>query len=198
MTTETSPSFRLEDNTEYIRKIIAESRGVLHKDRKIYLLWATLLAVAVAVTYVSVADQRDLYIGIVWAGVALIGLLSSLYFLFQQRQRISQLETFVQKIQGLPALDASPFEEGISSHSLEIMAILLMVDEEEFTFLRDKIGETDGNLSIHLKKLEDAGYVTTRKHFVAKKPVSSYKLTRKGRKAFEEYLRRLEAMIPHT
>lgn len=79
---------------------------------------------------------------------------------------------------------------------LAIMAVLIAVDEAEFTFLREKIGATDGNLSIHLKKLEEAGYVTATKQFVAKKPVSSYKLTRKGRKAFEAYLDRLEAMIP--
>lgn len=79
---------------------------------------------------------------------------------------------------------------------LAVMAVLVAVDEAEFTFLREKIGATDGNLSIHLKKLEEAEYVSERKQFVAKKPVTSYKLTRKGRKAFELYLERLEAMLP--
>ena len=78
---------------------------------------------------------------------------------------------------------------------LAIMAVLISVDEAEFTFLREKVGATDGNLSVHLKKLEGAGYVTVSKAFVAKKPVTSCKLSTKGRKAFEAYIDRLEAMV---
>lgn len=78
---------------------------------------------------------------------------------------------------------------------LAIMAVLVSVDEAEFTFLREKIGATDGNLSIHLKKLEEASYVSVTKQFISKKPVTSYKLTRKGKKAFEEYVDRLGSMI---
>ncbi|HWF43603.1 MAG TPA: transcriptional regulator [Candidatus Kapabacteria bacterium] len=84
---------------------------------------------------------------------------------------------------------------------LAIMSVLVAVDEAEFTFLREKVQATDGNLSVHLKKLEDAGYVHVTKQFVAasspmrKKPVTTYKLTAKGRKAFEEYIDRLESMI---
>jgi DNA-binding MarR family transcriptional regulator len=78
---------------------------------------------------------------------------------------------------------------------LAIMSVLVSVDQAEFTFLRGKVNATDGNLSIHLKKLEEAGYVDVTKEFVAKKPVTSYKLTRKGRKAFEAYIDRLEAMV---
>ena len=78
---------------------------------------------------------------------------------------------------------------------LAIMSVLITLDQAEFTFLRSKVNATDGNLSIHLKKLEEAGYVDVTKEFIAKKPVTSYKLTRKGRKAFEAYIDRLEAMI---
>ena len=78
---------------------------------------------------------------------------------------------------------------------LAIMSVLVTVDEAEFTYLREKVQTTDGNLSIHLGKLEEAGYIAVTKQFVGKKPVSSYKLTRKGRKAFEAYVDRLEAMI---
>jgi DNA-binding MarR family transcriptional regulator len=81
---------------------------------------------------------------------------------------------------------------------LAIMAVLVSVDEAEFTFLRDKIKATDGNLSIHLKKLEGSGYIVVRKEFVAKKPVTTYKLTRRGRKAFETYIDRLEIMLKRT
>ena len=78
---------------------------------------------------------------------------------------------------------------------LAIMAVLATVDEAEFTFLRDKVKATDGNLSINLRKLEDAGYVSMKKRFVGRKPVTTYKLTAKGRKAFEIYIDRLERMI---
>jgi DNA-binding transcriptional ArsR family regulator len=92
--------------------------------------------------------------------------------------------------------DYQQLDEVIHSRiRLAIMAVLVSVDEAEFTFLREKVGATDGNLSIHLKKLEEADYVTVTKQFVSKKPVTSYKLSRKGRKAFEAYVDRLEAMV---
>jgi DNA-binding HxlR family transcriptional regulator len=92
--------------------------------------------------------------------------------------------------------DYQQLDEVIHSRiRLAIMAVLVSVDEAEFTFLREKVGATDGNLSIHLKKLEEAEYIAVAKQFVAKKPVSSYKLTRKGRTAFEVYVDRLEAMV---
>ncbi len=92
--------------------------------------------------------------------------------------------------------DYQQLDEVIHSRiRLAIMAVLISVDEAEFVFLREKVGATDGNLSIHLKKLEEAGYVAATKQFVAKKPVSSYKLSRKGRNAFEAYVNRLEALV---
>ena len=92
--------------------------------------------------------------------------------------------------------DYQQLDEVIHSRiRLAIMAVLISVDEAEFTFLREKVGATDGNLSIHLKKLEEAGYIEVTKQFVAKKPVTSYKLNHKGRKAFEAYIDKLEAMV---
>ncbi len=78
---------------------------------------------------------------------------------------------------------------------LAIMSVLISVDEAEFTFLRDKVKATDGNISVHLKKLEDAGYILVNKNFVDRKPVSTYRLSAKGRKAFELYVERLESLI---
>ena len=78
---------------------------------------------------------------------------------------------------------------------LAVMAVLISLDEVEFTFLREKVNATDGNLSTHLKKLEDAGYVAVNKSFEERKPVTRYLLTQKGRKAFEAYVERLEKLI---
>jgi len=76
-----------------------------------------------------------------------------------------------------------------------IMAVLISVDEAEFTFIRDKINATDGNLSVHLKKLEENQYIAVDKKFVNRKPVSTYKITDEGRNAFEDYIRTLESII---
>jgi DNA-binding HxlR family transcriptional regulator len=78
---------------------------------------------------------------------------------------------------------------------LAIMAVLVSVEQAEFTFLKDKVNATDGNLSVHLKKLDEAGYVAVHKRFVDRKPLSSYKLTVRGHKAFELYVERLENLI---
>jgi DNA-binding MarR family transcriptional regulator len=78
---------------------------------------------------------------------------------------------------------------------LAIMAVLITVDQAEFTFLRDKVQTTDGNLSIHAKKLEEAGYVKITKQFVGKKPQTTYAITDAGRAAFKQYIDHLGKMI---
>jgi len=76
-----------------------------------------------------------------------------------------------------------------------VMAVLVSVDEAEFTFIREKINATDGNLSVHLKKLEEHNYISVKKEFIERKPVSRYRITETGRKAFEDYIKKLESII---
>lgn len=78
---------------------------------------------------------------------------------------------------------------------LAVIALLITVDEAEFVFLKEKVNATDGNLSVHLKKLEDAGYIAVKKEFINRKPRTMYSLTKTGKKAFEAYLDNLEKMI---
>jgi DNA-binding MarR family transcriptional regulator len=78
---------------------------------------------------------------------------------------------------------------------LAIMSVLTAVDEAEFIYLREKVGATDGNLSVHLKKLEEAKYISVKKSFADRKPITHYKLTASGRKAFEAYIDNLEKLI---
>lgn len=78
---------------------------------------------------------------------------------------------------------------------LAIMTVLIGNDAAEFNFLKEKIGTTDGNLSTHMSKLEEAGYVSVEKTFVGKKPQTSYSLTETGRKAFADYIGMLEKFI---
>ena len=78
---------------------------------------------------------------------------------------------------------------------LAVMSLLIGLEEAEFNFLKEKVNATDGNLSVHLKKLEDAGYISVKKEFINRKPRTMYALTKNGRKAFEDYLEQLEKMI---
>ena len=78
---------------------------------------------------------------------------------------------------------------------LAIMSVLISMDEADFNFIKEKINATDGNLSVHLKKLEDAEYLSVKKEFLDKKPHSLYKLTKKGKTAFEKYIEQLEKLI---
>ncbi len=91
----------------------------------------------------------------------------------------------------LPELDATIH----GPIRLAIFSILTGADEAEFTYLRDRIGTTDGNLSVHLTKLEQAGFVKVARQFVGKKPRSVYRLTERGRRAFAEYVRNLKALL---
>jgi DNA-binding MarR family transcriptional regulator len=70
---------------------------------------------------------------------------------------------------------------------LVISTILYTVKEADFLFLLTESGLTRGNLSSHLSKLEEAGYITIRKIFNEKKPQTLCSMTAKGRSAFEEY-----------
>ena len=81
---------------------------------------------------------------------------------------------------------------------LAIMAFLAGAEEVEFAALRDATKTTDGNASVHLRKLEDAGYVGVRKHFVERKPQTLYWLTVAGRKALLDYVAHLESLLPPT
>jgi len=66
----------------------------------------------------------------------------------------------------------------------------------DFATVRDATKTTDGNASIHLRKLEDAGYVAMQKRFVARKPQTLYSLTELGRRALLAYVAHLEALLP--
>lgn len=78
---------------------------------------------------------------------------------------------------------------------LGIMAYLSTVSPAPFVELRTKVNATDGNLSTHLSKLEEAGYVKLDKRFVDKKPRTSVHLTPKGRKAWIDYLNKLQSLL---
>ena len=78
---------------------------------------------------------------------------------------------------------------------LGIMAYLSGADSADFNGLKAKLQATDGNLSAHLRKLEDAGYVAIDKSFVDRKPLTRVTLTPEGRKAFTLYLDAMSRLV---
>lgn len=78
---------------------------------------------------------------------------------------------------------------------LGVMSVLMTAESAQFTYLKELIRTTDGNLSVHLKKLEDAGYIAVKKKFVRRRPQTLCRITSKGRKAFEKYVDALEKII---
>ena len=81
---------------------------------------------------------------------------------------------------------------------LRIMATLVTLesgDEVDFTYLRDLLEVTDGNLGAHLRKLEDAGYIAVNKTFVDRKPRTYIAATAEGRKVFQEHVEALESIL---
>ena len=78
---------------------------------------------------------------------------------------------------------------------LGIMAYLSTSSPALFGELRNKVGATDGNLSTHLRKLEDAGYVEIEKRFEGRKPQTRVHLTDSGRTAWMAWLDRMQALM---
>ncbi|MGD8322311.1 MAG: transcriptional regulator [Gemmatimonadota bacterium] len=81
---------------------------------------------------------------------------------------------------------------------LGIVSALAVNGTLPFTDLRDLLGTTDGNLSAHARRLEDAGYVLCHKSFDGRTPRTEFRLTPLGRRALEAYLDHMEAIIEAT
>jgi DNA-binding transcriptional ArsR family regulator len=78
---------------------------------------------------------------------------------------------------------------------LNIMALLYVLESADFLFVMRQTELTFGNLSTHMSKLEDAGYIEIKKDFIGKKPHTMLKLTNKGRTAFENYRRQMNKFL---
>ena len=81
---------------------------------------------------------------------------------------------------------------------LAILAALAGSETLSFTDLKAITGTTDGNLSVHARRLEDAGYVLCEKTFAGRTPRTEYRLSAAGRTAFEKYLDHMDALIKAT
>ena len=81
---------------------------------------------------------------------------------------------------------------------LGILSALAVNESLSFTEIRNLLKTTDGNLSVHARKLEDAHYLSCQKSFQGRVPHSDYRLTTKGRRALQRYLDHMEALIAAT
>ena len=78
---------------------------------------------------------------------------------------------------------------------LSIVSILISVDTSDFSFIKEQTGATSGNISIQIKKLQEAGYIRVEKSFKNNYPNTSISITKKGIEAFEAYVDNLKSYI---
>ena len=78
---------------------------------------------------------------------------------------------------------------------LMLMAVLYVIDSADFTFLMNQTGLTWGNLSAHMSKLEEAGYIEVEKSFKGKRPNTMLRLTPQGRAAFQAYRQTMKQVL---
>jgi predicted ArsR family transcriptional regulator len=81
---------------------------------------------------------------------------------------------------------------------LAMMSLLAATPQLSFTEMRDTLSMTDGNLMAHVRTLHEAGYISVTKEFKQGRPLTSYSLTREGRKAFTTYIDLLERIVEQT
>jgi DNA-binding MarR family transcriptional regulator len=81
---------------------------------------------------------------------------------------------------------------------MAIMSMLAATADLSFTELRDASGMTDGNLTTHIRTLQEAGYVSVAKSFQNRRPLTTCSLTRAGRRAFAGYINLLEQIVRQT
>ena len=81
---------------------------------------------------------------------------------------------------------------------ITVAVLLSRHDQLSFSRLKELLDETDGSLGAHLRRLEDAGYLTVRKEFQDRRPVTWYRLTPKGKRALASHLEGLGRLIQHA
>jgi DNA-binding MarR family transcriptional regulator len=92
--------------------------------------------------------------------------------------------------------DPLQFDELILSKTrLGIISALIRGDTLEFTYLRDLLELSDGNLSVQIRKLEEAGYIKVKKVFVNRKPKTFCKITSKGQRAVKNLIGKLDSLM---
>jgi DNA-binding transcriptional ArsR family regulator len=110
----------------------------------------------------------------------------------QQKTRAS-----ARALQGRQAAERAPSLDNLIHERVRLGIVSALAANESLTFseLKDLLKTTDGNISVHARKLEDAEYITCTKSFDGRVPKTEYQLTATGRQALELYLDHMEALI---
>src|ERR1700731_3931743 len=109
----------------------------------------------------------------------------------REKERRPQPSAVAAPVAGTPKMDRLIHER----LRLGILSALSVNESLTFNELKKLLDTTDGNLSVHARKLEEAGYVACSKSFEGRMPKTEYKLTAAGRRALERYLDHMEALI---
>jgi DNA-binding HxlR family transcriptional regulator len=110
--------------------------------------------------------------------------------------RNSQPEPRLRKLDGSRIAGSAEIDRLIHERlRLAIVSALAVHESLSFNELKEMIGASDGNLSVHARKLEEAQYVACTKSFDGRTPRTEYKLTAAGRRSLERYLAHMEALI---
>jgi DNA-binding HxlR family transcriptional regulator len=116
----------------------------------------------------------------------------------QESQRKGRVQSAAQQAAAEPSPKLTPAEIDRLIHErmrLGIVSALAVNESLSFNELKDLMKTTDGNLSVHARKLEEAEYITCSKFFEGRTPKTEYRLTAAGRNALERYLNHMEALI---
>lgn len=114
----------------------------------------------------------------------------------KRRARVERPVRFDSSVERSPSVHLPELDRLIHERiRLGIVSALAVNEVLSFTDLKALLQTTDGNLSVHARKLEEAGYIGCAKYFEERLPKTEYRLTPAGRRAFERYLNHMEALI---
>ncbi|HET6648239.1 MAG TPA: transcriptional regulator [Pyrinomonadaceae bacterium] len=115
----------------------------------------------------------------------------------QVSNKKEQTTSALRELKGAKNRSLAPELDRLIHERLRLGIVSALAANESLTFndLKSLMNTTDGNLSVHARKLEDAGYVTCTKSFDGRVPKTEYKLSASGRRALESYLNHMETLI---
>ncbi|HZJ47173.1 MAG TPA: transcriptional regulator [Pyrinomonadaceae bacterium] len=113
------------------------------------------------------------------------------------KQRKHESEADTPRPARTPQKNAAPNLDRLIHERLRLGIISALAVNESLTFsdLKNLMNTTDGNLSVHARKLEEAGYITCSKYFDGRLPKTEYRLTASGKQALQNYLSHMESLI---
>src|SRR5438876_4694507 len=128
------------------------------------------------------------------------GMLGKLALKLSHQRKSSAAASKLRDVHPRKAKHPAPSLERLIHERLRLGIISALAANESLTFndLKSLLHTTDGNLSVHARKLEEAGYITCAKYFEGRQPKTEYKLSAAGRRALENYIGHMEALIHQT